>query len=276
MPEVRHIEDQLRAWADDLAAQVPPHTAEHSYGSGIAIRRPRRWIAVAAAVIALAALVTTVLAARIDRPDRVVTTPDPMTTINVPYEQMRYGLTTNMRCEGADQNAMSATIESWSNPDEHRWRNRYLAPDGTTRDTVAVGSPFQPAKLFASGPANPWTMQCGPLPIVPGGPDALTGAFVTLDPVGAEPRVDPAHPSRWRQIVDRMSARQPGVHRDSLGRPAELRRYTSGATVSVITSGVTTHRQVPPPTHEDETWDIYVDPESQRILEVTITPRGVV
>lgn len=62
MPRDDRIESQLRAWADDLAQQVPPEDAP--------IRQPRRWVPVAALTAGAAAIVLSVVGIQVrDRRD---------------------------------------------------------------------------------------------------------------------------------------------------------------------------------------------------------------
>jgi len=252
------LQDHLRRWADDLAAQVPPYRHSQFRGREEPVTRRRQlWVVVAAVALAAAISATALWRASSDSGSRVATQG---LTNTVLHEQVEYRIWAELACvmTAAPDTFDRATIDTWADSAGRRYRSRFTYPDGSTHDVIALDSPYYPTELYEQGTSRLGQPRCDS---TPGFAVAGDGSGVySLNPVAEIPR----HPNGDPLVIGLMDTTTPvaGEFSDSAGRPAQLREERITGFYS--STGIDNRPLI-------QTIRVFVDPATGQINEATFT-----
>jgi hypothetical protein len=155
--------------------------------------------------------------------------------LQVEHLVFEYSQQAELVCEGGTAAKTGSfdtmRLEVWADRGAQRWRQQVTYPDGSTRDLVAVGTPWSPDRSFSQGKLSGGEAKCvfGPdeLPYtLMAEPGQGPGVF-SLDPLDQVPLITDGGPEDGSpQVVGyrELGTLVPGDHVDSQGRPGDLYR----------------------------------------------------
>lgn len=222
----RPLEEQLRAWAEDVAAQVPPWSPDSTLQApGRGRHRPGPGLVLGAVAVAAAVLLVAGVVYDSNRGRGVSITAGSGAEIEVEYERSEYTQTADLECTPRPQDS-SPTFdrfvrEAWADRKGKRWRTTITYPDGSTLDTIDLDSPYYPSEEFRRGRDATTVIGCGDVILLAGPSGGSLNTMAEIPMIQSPGRAEPfAAVRRIPPDAEVVS----GEHRDSRRRSAELLR----------------------------------------------------
>ena len=260
MTEPTPIEDQLRAWADDAADQVPPWSPAAPLTAPAPPNARRRWLLVGAAAAALVVVAAVGWRVVDEQRGGVAVTAASGGQIEVEYERSEYIQRAELQCTPREQETTPtfarAVYETWADRTGKRWRTTVTYPDGSTLDTIDLGSPYYPTEELTRGRDAGAVLGCDDV-ILAAAPSGGSVNLMAEVPMVQTPWDSEPFPA-VQPFPGNDRTRVAGDHVDSRNRPGE--RWRSS------TSGFDDRGRPIEQVHE---W--VVERDTDRILEVTTT-----